>query len=381
MAGRDIDAVAAGHICVDIFPSFGRVSGTSVAEILRPGKLLQVGPAATSTGGPVSNVGLALRRLGLRVSLMGKCGQDPFGQMLLDMLRREAPGAEAGMSVVPAEGTSYSIVLALPGLDRIFFHCPGCNDTFGQRDVDLDIVRRARVFHFGYPPLMRRMYSDGGRELAAVMHSARQAGAVTSLDLALPDPDSPAGRADWPAILSRALPHTDIFMPSLEELLFMLRRDRFDELAGGAGILDAFTADDLRDLAAQGIQMGAQVVVIKCGHVGAFLRTAPAVGRAAPVLARPAEWEDIEILEPTCRVEHIASTAGSGDSSIAGFLAAMLRGEAPSRCMAALTVVGAQNLSALDAVSGVRSWDQTLAQIEAGPRKNPVPERLDGIGR
>jgi hypothetical protein len=49
--------------------------------------------------------------------------------------------------------------------------------------------------------------------------------------------------------------------------------------------------------------------------------------------------------------------------------------------MAALTVVGAQNLSALDAVSGVRSWDQTLAQIEAGPRKNPVPERLDGIGR
>jgi len=165
----------------------------------------------------------------------------------------------------------------------------------------------------------------------------------------------------------------------------MLRRDRFDELAvgGPASIVDAFLAADVRGLAARSIGMGAQIVVIKCGHVGAYLRTARDVSgsHATRLLARPGEWNDVEQFEPTCRVEHIVSATGSGDSSIAGFLAAMLRGEGPARCMAALTVVGAQNLSAIDTVSGVLSWEETLAQLEAGPEKNPVPERLAGIGR
>jgi sugar/nucleoside kinase (ribokinase family) len=72
----------------------------------------------------------------------------------------------------------------------------------------------------------------------------------------------------------------------------------------------------------------------------------------------------------------VVSTTGSGDSSIAGFLAALLRGEAPGQCMASLTVVGAQNLSSLDAVSGVQSWERTVEQREAGPEKNPLPDRL-----
>ncbi len=381
MTAREVDVVAAGHICVDIIPAFGEVSGTDVGEILRPGKLLEVGPASISTGGSVSNTGLALRRLGLSVSLIGKCGDDSFGDLLVEMLRREAAGSEAGMSVVPGERTSYTIVIVLPGIDRMFLHCPGSNDTFGPEDVDLGIVGRARLFHFGYPPVMKRMYACGGQELATLLRGAREAGAVTSLDMALPDPDSAAGRADWRTILEAALPHVDIFLPSLEELLFMLRRERFEELAAGApGIADAFTADDVRELAAECIGMGAEMVVIKCGHAGAYLRTVQSVERAAGVLHNPGEWEEVEIFEPTCRVENIVSAAGSGDSSIAGFLAAMLRGEGPARCMAALTVVGAQNLSALDTVSGVRSWEETLSQLQAGPRKNPIPRHLEDLG-
>ena len=122
--------------------------------------------------------------------------------------------------------------------------------------------------------------------------------------------------------------------------------------------------------------MGARIVVIKCGHVGAYLRTASELGRAAEALASPADWSGLELFEPTCRVEHIASTTGAGDSSVAGFLAGLLRGLPPKRCMELLTVVGAQNLSALDAVSGVKSWDETMAELEAGPQKNPVPDRL-----
>ncbi len=369
MTTRDIDVVAAGHICVDITPAFGPVSGPSVADILRPGKLLLVGQAAVNSGGAVSNVGLALRRLGLTVSLMGKCGDDPFGRIILDVLRREAPGAEAGMRVVPGERTSYTVVLVPPGIDRMFLHCPGANDTFGLEDVDPDIVGRARLFHFGYPPVMKRMFECGGRELTAVMRLAREAGAITSLDMALPDPDSEAGRADWRDILAGVLPHTDVFLPSLEELMFMLRRDRFDELTdAGPGIVDAFSAQDVRCLAQECLGMGARTVVIKCGHVGAYLRTSPS-----------AQWPDVELFEPTCRVQHVVSAAGAGDASISGFLAAMLRGESAARCMATLAAVGAQSMRTLDALSGIRSWEETLRQLDSVPEKNPLPDRLDDL--
>ena len=380
MTHRDIDAVVAGHLCLDIAPAFGEVTGATVADIFRPGKLLEVGRAQFSTGGPVSNTGLALRRLGVNVSLMGKCGDDPFGQIVLELLRQEAPGAEAGTRIMEGENSSYTIALVPPGIDRIFLHCPGSNDTFGPEDVNLDIVKRARLFHFGYPPLMKRMYRAGGEELRMILESADAAGAVTSLDMALPDPDSEAGRANWRDILRKALPHVAIFLPSVEEILFMLRRERFDELTrGGGGVLENLTAEDLTRLGEECVEMGATVVVIKCGHVGAYLHTAGDLRGLGELAHEPEAWRGKRLFEPTCRVKKIASAIGSGDSAIAGFLTAFLKGERPERCMQFLAVVGAQNLSAVGSVAGVRSWEETVRQLDAGPEKNPVPQSLASL--
>jgi len=80
----------------------------------------------------------------------------------------------------------------------------------------------ARVLHFGYPPLMRRLYADGGAELYALLSAVRARGLVTSLDLCEPDPHSEAGHADWAALLARALPAVDAFAPSLDEPSRML---------------------------------------------------------------------------------------------------------------------------------------------------------------
>ena len=51
--------VVAGHICLDIIPVLAEEPD------LRPGSLVEIGPAALSAGGPVGNVGLALHRLGV----------------------------------------------------------------------------------------------------------------------------------------------------------------------------------------------------------------------------------------------------------------------------------------------------------------------------
>jgi sugar/nucleoside kinase (ribokinase family) len=188
-------------VCLDIIPGFG--AGGGGIEGLRPGSLTGVGPAILAGGGPVSNAGLALHRLGLPVALMGKVGADPLGRLLLDVFRRRGEELAAGMIVVPGEDTSYTIVLSPPGTDRLFLHCPGANDTFGADDIDYAGLPRGGIFHFGYPPLMRRMYAAGGRELAEIFRRVKARGLATSLDLARPDPASPAGRADWASILRR----------------------------------------------------------------------------------------------------------------------------------------------------------------------------------
>ena len=190
MPEAPIDAVVAGHVCLDISPAFPPLRPDApLSELLRPGSLTQVGGATISTGGSVSNTGLSLLQLGMRVELMGKIGDDLFARGILDLL---APrGLDKSMVRVPGEQTSYTIVLAPPGFDRAFLHCPGANDTFGADDIQYPVVARARLFHLGYPPLMRRLYRNGGIELADLFRRVKALGAVTtSLDMSLPDPAS-----------------------------------------------------------------------------------------------------------------------------------------------------------------------------------------------
>jgi len=381
-----LDAVVAGHICLDITPEISPGAQT-VAELLRPGALIHVGQATVSTGGPVSNTGLPLRRLGRNVELMGKCGDDPFGRTILDLIRAEAPGAEAGMRVVSGEHSSYTVVINPPGVDRIFLHCPGANDTFGAEDVDSETVSRARLFHFGYPPLMARTYADDGAELEAILRLARAAGATTSMDLAYPDPTSPAGQADWATILARCLPYVDLFTPSLEELTFMLRRETFDELsrrAGAGELLAPIGGELLCDLGRQCIEAGVAVVLIKCGAGGLYLRTAgldrlERLGRAR--CGRPGRWAHRELLQPSYAVERIVSATGAGDCAIAGFLAGFLDGLDPDDAARAACAVGAQNLRCPDSISGVGTWAETVEQVRCRPETNDVTIRLDGWRR
>jgi sugar/nucleoside kinase (ribokinase family) len=218
--------IVAGHVCVDIIPAFGE-QVAPLDTLLRPGHLTIVGPALISTGGAVSNTGLALHRLGIPVRLMGKIGQDLFGEAILSVFRSHSPALADGMLISPGEDSSYTLVINPPGVDRIFIHCPGANDTFGASDVPIEEVRQARIFHFGYPSLMRRMHVDDGVELSQLMANVKAAGVITSLDMSLPDPGSSAGRADWQLTLERTLPYVDLYVPNLEETLFTIDRPRY----------------------------------------------------------------------------------------------------------------------------------------------------------
>lgn len=365
------DAVVAGHICLDVIPQMSQITQERFTGVFVPGRLTEVGPAAFSTGGAVSNTGLALHKLGVETQLMGKIGDDIFGQAVAQIVASHGPGLVSGMVVDPSASTSYSIVINPPGLDRIFLHCPGANDSFGAADVRYDRLAAARLFHLGYPPIMARMYQDGGAELEAIFRRAKETGVTTSLDMSLPDPTSPAGRAPWRQIVERTLPWVDVFMPSIEELLFMLHREAYDQLHaehGSAGFLAHVTPDLLSDLSAELLAMGARIVGLKLGYRGLYLRTAEpgalqTAGRGRPTDA--AAWAGRELWAPCFQVD-VAGTTGAGDATIAGFLSGLLRGMTPEAALTAAVAVGACNVEALDALSGVRPWQETLDRIAAG---------------
>jgi sugar/nucleoside kinase (ribokinase family) len=257
-------------------------------------------------------------------------------------------------------------------MDRFFLHCPGTNDIFSAEDIDYTLVGQAGLFHFGYPPIMRRMYMQGGAGLEQVYRRAKATGVTTSLDMTLPDPSSPGGQADWAAILGRVLPYVDIFLPSIEELLFMLRRKPSADLtyaAGDAGdLLEQVTPELLADVSSELLHLGVKMAVIKLGQRGLYLRTAGAerlsqMGRAAP--ANLPAWANQELWAPCFQVE-VVGTTGAGDATIAGFLSSLLRDVTPLQAMLAAVGVGACDVEAADATSGIRSWEATLQRIASG---------------
>lgn len=353
---------------MDVIPELGMPSG-GLESLLVPGKLLHTGPALMCTGGAVSNTGLALHRLGVPVRLMGKVGDDLFGSAVLDFLSRQGDGLDEGMIVAKGGATSYSIVINPPGVDRIFLHCPGANDTFAAADVEVEALVGGKLFHFGYPPLMRRMYTGGGSEMAETLRKVKEAGLTTSMDMAKPDPGSEAGKVDWISFMKRVLPDVDIFLPSFDELLYMLDRPLYDQLSASASGELSGLADEalLARLGEQLLAMGAAIAAIKLGENGLYLRTTADAERLNRMgRCRPgASWLGRELLSDCYRVE-VAGTTGAGDCTIAGLLTGLLQGLAPEAALQSAVAVGACNVERADAVSGIPTWEDVQARIRGG---------------
>jgi sugar/nucleoside kinase (ribokinase family) len=361
-------AVVAGHICLDMIPNLEHLKPGQFSEMFKPGRLIVAGAVTFAPGGPVPNTGIAMHRLGVPVDLIARVGADPFGQIVREVIAAQAVRLAQGITTDDRSATSYTVIICPPGMDRFFLHCPGTNDIFSAEDIDYRRVAQAGLFHFGYPPIMRRMYMEGGAGLEQVYRQAKATGVTTSLDMTLPDPSSPGGQADWAAILGRVLPYVDIFLPSIEELLFMLRRQTYDDLSGDGNLLEQVTPELLTGVSDELLRLGVKMAVIKLGERGLYLRTAGAgrlsqMGRGAP--ADLAAWANQELWAPCFQVQ-VVGTTGAGDAAIAGFLSGLLRDVPPLQAILAAAGVGACDVEVADATGGIRTWEATLQRIASG---------------
>src|SRR5262249_33651597 len=149
---------------------------------------------------------------------------------------------------------------------------------------------------------------NDGEDLQSIFAKAKATGVVTSLDMAQPDPNSLIAHLNWPLIFQRTLPNVDIFVPSIEEMLLVLRREDYDRWM--PNVLGHITREYLCDLADELIDMGVVIAGFKLGEMGMYLKTGKAelFQRLARLNLSAEVWANQELWIPSFEVKVVGTT-------------------------------------------------------------------------
>jgi sugar/nucleoside kinase (ribokinase family) len=357
------DVIVAGQLTADMFPETSRLPLSALSS---PGKLFEVGALEIATGGAVSNTGLALHRLGINVGLMTAVGDDLLGRVISERIKSHDDRLGDLIKIRPNEASAYSVILSPQNVDRIILTYPGSNAHFDVEDIDFALIEAAKIFHLGYPTLLPRLYQQDGEKLLTIFKRVYQSGVITSLDMTLPDTNTPSGQVDWKRLLERVLPYVDVFLPSLEEIVFMLRRADYDAWQGQ--IMKHINRAYLRELTDELLAMGTAISGIKLGEYGLYVHTTNdkvKLSRLHRLGIAASTWHNLELWHPAFAVK-VVGTTGAGDCAYAGFLATLWSDLSPIEIVRFACAVGACNVEAHDAISSILSWADTHARIKAG---------------
>lgn len=368
------DAVIAGYICVDLIPDLtGSEPSPNPSAFFRPGKLIEIGGLSYTLGGVVANTGLAMKKFKKEVCLNGLIGKDFIGMIARESL--DQYGLAEGIDSTAEAGTAFGLVIAPPGIDRIFLESPGCSRIFDMSHIHFDKIAASRIFHFGYPPLLRNFYRNDGALLRELFAAVRAMNVVTSLDFSLPDPESESGSVNWPAIMQRLLPFVDIFVPSLEEVLRIMAPDTYAAIKSSentssgddAGMIDLVPVKVIREIGQAIIRLGVKILLIKAGHHGAYLFTGDisSINRTRGFALSGKDWNYRYSQCPAFAADpaRVKNASGSGDAAAAAFLCAILDNEPPETALLYAGLAGRNNLYSNDMHVDLGDWAEMTDEI------------------
>ena len=199
-----MDVVALGELLIDFAPQ-------SVNEWGYP-------TLAANPGGAPGNFLAALNKYGRKTAMIGKVGDDMFGRLLIDTLKRS--GIDTGGVIVDGNVFTTLAFVSLDGAgnrDFSFARKPGADTCLNPGEVDENLIASSRVFHFGTLSLTNEPAASATRR---ALELARNHGLVISLDPNLRKPlwesEGAAKRAiEW------SLRQADIVKISDEEIDFL----------------------------------------------------------------------------------------------------------------------------------------------------------------
>lgn len=318
---KPFDCVLCGSCVVDLL-----VRPVPLTAPIGGGRLIQVDPIEVTTGGIVSNSGIAMTRLGMRVAAFSLVGEDEWGEVIRRRYVEHQVNADRLLTTRKG-ATSTTAVLIDPSGERSFAHCVGA-----PREMDkalflehMDLFAQSRMALIGYYSLMPQLE----RDLAEVLRLIRETGCQTALDA--------AGDGGTMDPLDQLLPHLDVYVPSLSEAQHQTG------LTEPQAIIDKFRA-----CGAPGL------LGLKLGAAGALL--SPRAGEYIPIAA---------VTPPG----PLLDTTGAGDSFYAGLLTGLLRSLPVEEAGRLAAAAGACCVTGLGATAGLRDYEATarLAGLSTAP--------------
>ena len=131
-------------------------------------------------GGAPCNVLAMLNKLGRKTAFIGKVGDDQFGKLLRDTITNI--GIEAKGLVMDQDiHTTLAFVHTFPDGDRefSFYRKPGADMMLKEEEVDYDLIRQSKVFHFGTLSMTDEPAKSATKKALAV---AKEAGCMITFD-------------------------------------------------------------------------------------------------------------------------------------------------------------------------------------------------------
>lgn len=177
-------------------------------------------------GGAPCNVLAMLNKLGRKTAFIGKVGDDQFGRLLKRTI--EELGVESRGLVLDQEiHTTLAFVHTLSDGDRefSFYRKPGADMMLTKEEVDYDLIRQSRIFHFGTLSM-----TDEPVKTATVkaLACAREEGCLITFDPNL-RPPLWTSMEEAKRQMEFGLEYCDILKISDNEIQFVSGREDYDE--------------------------------------------------------------------------------------------------------------------------------------------------------
>ncbi len=305
-----LDLIAMGRVGVDIYPLD---IGVGLEDVRTFGKYL---------GGSATNVAVAAARLGRRVAIITRTGEDAFGRYV-HMALGELNVDDRYVSSVAAWPTPVTFCEIFPpdNFPLYFYRTPTAPDLQIRGDeLDLPAIRTSRIFWTTVTGLSQ----EPSRAAHHVAWDARERLPLTILDLDY-RPMFWESRAEAHAQVERALTRVTIAVGNLEEMVTAVGEE--DPVRAGHALLER----------------GIELAIIKQGPRGVLAMTADETVEVAPL-----------------RVE-VVNGLGAGDGFGGALCHGLLSDWSLGRVIAFANAAGAIVASRLECSTAM----PTVAEVEA----------------
>lgn len=208
---KNFDVLTLGELLIDFTDNGKSAQGNTLFE--------------ANPGGAPCNVLAMLNKCGRKTAFMGKVGQDIFGVKLKATL--EELGIDTTCMMMDKDvRTTLAFVQTFEDGDRdfSFYRNPGADMMFTEEEVNEDMIRDAKTFHFGTLSMTHEGVRKATKKAIAI---AEESGAIISFDPNLREPL-------WNSLdeakeqVAYGLSHCDVLKISDNEIQWFTGEEDFD---------------------------------------------------------------------------------------------------------------------------------------------------------